>query len=99
MIIPDVLGEICVSGTAVSLGYYNNPQQTHQAFCQNPLNPYYREIIYRTGDLGYYNKQGELLEKVTLPILEKVFGNVLKNKNIENIIEYCISSLINELAK
>ena len=47
----------------------------------------------------YDNKQGELLEKVTLPILEKVFGNILKNKNIENIIEYYISSLINELAK
>lgn len=47
----------------------------------------------------YDNKQGELLEKVTLPILEKIFGNVLKNKNIENIIEYYISSLINELTK
>ena len=39
------------------------------------------------------------MEKVTIPILEKVFGNILKNKNIENIIEYYISSLINELAK
>ena len=47
----------------------------------------------------YDNKQGELLEKVTLPILEKVFGNILKSKKIENIIEYYISSLINELAK
>lgn len=47
----------------------------------------------------YDNKQGELLEKVTLPILEKVFGNILKSKNIENIVEYYISSLINELAK
>ncbi len=47
----------------------------------------------------YENKQGELLKKVTLPILEKVFGNILKNKNIENIIEYYISSLTNELAK
>lgn len=45
------------------------------------------------------NKQTELLEKVTLPILEKVFGNILKCKKIENIIEYYISSLINELAK
>lgn len=45
------------------------------------------------------NKQAELLEKVTLPILEKVFGNILKSKKIENIIEYYISSLINELAK
>lgn len=47
----------------------------------------------------YDNKQAELLEKVTLPILEKVFGNILKSKKIENIIEYYISSLINELAK
>lgn len=47
----------------------------------------------------YDNKQAELLEKVTLPILEKVFGNILKSKNIENIVEYYISSLINELAK
>lgn len=47
----------------------------------------------------YDNKQGELLEKVTLPILEKVFGNILKSKNIENIVEYYISSLVNELAK
>lgn len=45
------------------------------------------------------NKQAELLEKVNLPILEKVFGNILKGKKIENIIEYYISSLINELAK
>lgn len=47
----------------------------------------------------YDNKQAELLDKVTLPILEKVFGNILKSKTIENIIEYYISSLINELAK
>lgn len=45
------------------------------------------------------NKQAELLEKVTLPILEKVFGNILKSKKIENILEYYITSLINELAK
>ena len=45
------------------------------------------------------NKQAELLEKITLPILEKVFGNILKSKKIENILEYYITSLINELAK
>ena len=45
------------------------------------------------------NKPAELLEKVTLPILEKVFGNILKSKKIENILEYYITSLINELAK
>lgn len=53
-------GEICVSGTALSLGYYNNPQQTLAAFMQNPLNDKYLEPIYRTGDLGYYGEDGNL---------------------------------------
>ena len=57
---PDTTGEICVSGTAVTLGYYNNREKTDQAFVQNPLNDKYNEIIYRTGDLGYYSKAGEL---------------------------------------
>ncbi len=35
---PDTTGEICVSGTAVTLGYYNNREKTDQAFVQNPLN-------------------------------------------------------------
>lgn len=54
------LGEICVSGTAVTLGYYNNKEKTDQAFVQNPLNHAYLETIYRTGDLGYYNERGEM---------------------------------------
>lgn len=54
----NVIGEICVSGTAVTMGYYNNKEKTEQAFVQNPLNKAYNEIIYRTGDLGYYNKEG-----------------------------------------
>lgn len=55
-----VTGEICVSGTAVTLGYFNNREKTNQAFVQNPLNDNFNEIIYRTGDLGYYNKDGQL---------------------------------------
>ena len=54
------IGEICVTGTAVTLGYFNNWEKTNQAFVQNPLNNKYNEIIYRTGDLGYYNNDGQL---------------------------------------
>ena len=57
---PKKTGEICVSGTAVTMGYFNNREKTDSAFVQNPLNPYYNEIIYRTGDLGYYNERGEM---------------------------------------
>ncbi len=53
-------GEICIRGTALALGYYNNMEKTHEVFVQNPLNSFYPELIYRTGDLGRYNERGEL---------------------------------------
>lgn len=54
-------GEICVAGTALALGYFNNPEQTGRAFVQNPLNTAYPERIYRTGDLAYYDERGRLV--------------------------------------
>ena len=42
------------------MGYYNNQEKTKETFVQNPLNDKYIEIIYRTGDLGYYNEKKEL---------------------------------------
>ena len=55
------LGEICIRGTSLTLGYYNNFEKTREVFVQNPLNTAYPERIYRTGDLGRYNERGELL--------------------------------------
>jgi len=54
-------GEICIRGTAVTLGYYDDPERTAAVFTQNPLNPHYPELIYRTGDLGRLNERGELV--------------------------------------
>lgn len=54
-------GELCVRGSFLALGYYNNPVKTAEAFVQNPVNPYYPEIVYKTGDLVKYNEFGELL--------------------------------------
>jgi len=58
---PGEIGEICVRGCCLALGYYNNPEKTSEAFCQNPLNPHYPEAIYRTGDLAKYNELGEIM--------------------------------------
>ena len=57
---PDEVGEICVGGAGLALGYYNAPEQTAQAFVQHPCNQRYMERIYRTGDLGRYDAQGRL---------------------------------------
>ena len=54
-------GEICIRGTALTLGYYNDPERTAAAFVQNPLNSLYPELIYKTGDLARYNEAGELV--------------------------------------
>ena len=58
---PDQTGELCVLGTCLSLGYYNNPAQTAKAFVQNPLNSAFHERMYRTGDLARYNDRGEIM--------------------------------------
>lgn len=54
-------GEICVTGTCLSPGYYNAPEQTARAFVRNPNRPQVVEMMYRTGDLGTYNDRGELM--------------------------------------
>lgn len=54
-------GEICIRGTSLTLGYYNDPVRTGEAFVQNPLNTAYPELIYKTGDIGRYNEAGELV--------------------------------------
>ncbi len=54
-------GEICISGTCLTMGYYNNPEKTAEVFTQNPTNTAYPELVYRTGDIGRYNERGELV--------------------------------------
>ncbi|MEG0693318.1 MAG: AMP-binding protein, partial [Oscillospiraceae bacterium] len=51
-------GELCVRGTSLAMGYYNNPAKTTLAFTQNPLNTKYPELIYRTGDMVMMNEKG-----------------------------------------
>lgn len=57
----EVKGELCVRGTCNAVGYYDNPEKTSEAFVQNPLQSFYREYIYRTGDLAHYNERGEIM--------------------------------------
>lgn len=54
-------GEICVRGTCLALGYYNEQERTREAFIQNPLNKAWPELIYCTGDLGRYGEDGNLI--------------------------------------
>ena len=54
------LGEICVAGPGLALGYYRDRERTAQSFIQNPLNDRYAERIYKTGDIGRFREDGLL---------------------------------------
>ena len=54
-------GELCVRGSSLALGYYNDWEKTQKAFIQNPLNKHYPETIYCTGDIVYRNERGEFI--------------------------------------
>ena len=54
-------GEICIRGTCLTMGYYNDSEKTDAVFVQNPLNSAYPELIYKTGDIGKINERGELV--------------------------------------
>ena len=82
----DTVGEICVSGTALALGYYNNSEQTSKAFCQNPLNSCYPERIYRTGDLAKYTENGELIFCGRKDFQIKHMGHRIELEEIERAI-------------
>jgi len=80
-------GELCVRGTSLAMGYYNNPEKTAAAFVQNPLNKSYPELIYRTGDMAYVRKDGNIIFKGRKDSLIKHMGYRIELGEIEHVVE------------
>lgn len=80
-------GEICVRGSTLALGYYNNLEQTNKSFIQNPLNNKYNEIIYKTGDLGYYDENKDLNFAGRKDFQIKHLGHRVELEEIERAME------------
>jgi non-ribosomal peptide synthetase component F len=90
------VGEICVRGIGLAKGYYNDFEKTKNAFIQNPNNPYYTDIIYKTGDLGYKDKEGYIFFKYRKDAqikhmgyrieLDEIEVAINSNSNIKNAI-------------
>lgn len=83
---PDHPAEVCVAGTALALGYYNNPEMTEKAFVQNPLNKNWAEVIYRTGDLAYYGKDQMLYFAGRKDFQIKHMGHRIELEEIETVL-------------
>ncbi len=76
----DGVGEICVKGDMVMLGYYNNPEATAEVMDEDGF--------FHTGDMGYINKKGHVY-------LTGRCKNVIVTSNGKNIypeeLEYQLS--------
>lgn len=84
---PEQAGEICVSGTALALGYYNNPDQTQAVFTQHPAHRRYLQPVYRTGDLGRWNDRGELYFLGRKDFQIKHMGHRIELEEIERAVQ------------
>ncbi len=58
---PGVIGEICLAGIQISEGYVGMPAETAKSFIADPIYNELGERMYRTGDYGYWNQDGELV--------------------------------------
>lgn len=79
-------GELCVRGSSLALGYWNDPEKTAKAFVQNPLNKHYPELIYRTGDVVSRNERGEIMFLGRKDFQIKHLGYRIELGEIEHVI-------------
>ncbi|PEM18976.1 non-ribosomal peptide synthetase [Bacillus wiedmannii] len=53
-----VVGELYIAGVGLAKGYLNNKAKTEQSFLEDPFVK--GERMYKTGDLGYFRKDGSI---------------------------------------
>ena len=89
-----VAGEICLGGVGLALGYLNKQELTSEKFIENPHKPGTR--IYRTGDIGKWRHDGQLMYLDRLDHQVKIRGYRIELGEIEEALRSF--SAINEVA-
>ncbi|PQZ96920.1 MULTISPECIES: amino acid adenylation domain-containing protein [unclassified Paenibacillus] len=81
---PGEVGEICIAGVALSLGYYNKEQLTSERFVV--VNDLQNKKIYRTGDYGKYISNGNIKYIGRMDNQVKIRGYRVEVEEIEKVI-------------
>ncbi|MGE7621662.1 amino acid adenylation domain-containing protein [Viridibacillus sp. NPDC096237] len=77
-------GEICIGGLGVSEGYLNEPELTQEKFI---LNPFGEGMLYRSGDLGYFKKDGNVIYMDRVDEQVKIRGFRIELNEIEAVLK------------
>ncbi|GEO10787.1 non-ribosomal peptide synthetase [Segetibacter aerophilus] len=81
-------GEIYISGDGVGSGYLNLPELTEEKFIRNPFG-IAKGKMYKTGDLGKFLPNGEILCLGRIDRQIKIRGFRIEPGEIENVIMKC----------
>lgn len=79
-----VIGEICLGGTGLAREYVNNPALTRSKFVRSNLVT--EGLLYRTGDLGYWDAQGNIVFKGRIDRQVKIRGHRVEPREIEQVL-------------
>jgi amino acid adenylation domain-containing protein len=80
----DEVGELCIAGSGVALGYVQRPELTRERFLADPFVAGQR--MYRTGDLGRLLSNGDLLCLGRIDSQVKIRGYRIELGEIETVL-------------
>lgn len=82
-----VQGEICVYGSCLAAGYYNNRRMTDKVFVQNPFIKSVASKIYKTGDIAEWDADGNLIFITRKDCQIKHAGKRIELGEIESVVK------------
>jgi amino acid adenylation domain len=80
------VGEIYIGGEGVASGYYNRPELTAEKFIDNPFDKTSSSKLYRTGDLGKFLADGNIICLGRTDHQAKIRGYRIELEEIEHHI-------------
>ncbi|SHL03865.1 non-ribosomal peptide synthetase [Flavobacterium chilense] len=79
-----IIGDMYISGSGLSRGYFNNAAQTESSFVSNPFQE--GSKMYKTGDLGKWLPDGSIVFEGRKDFQVKIRGHRIELGEIENVI-------------
>jgi len=83
------VGEILIGGACVGAGYLGAPESTAAKFVPNPFPQVPGQLLYRSGDLGWYDERGRLHFGGRRDFQAKVNGVRIELGEVELAAEGC----------
>jgi amino acid adenylation domain-containing protein len=87
---PGAVGELCLSGSQVTTGYWNNPEKTRDQFIHMPGAE--DALWYRTGDLAKQDENGCLFYVGRIDHQVKIRGHRVELQEIEEVVRKACGS-------